>query len=173
MGTDKRIVIAAVAVVAVLLQVMLAPYIAIMGIVPNLVAVAAVIMAVVRPDRIGCIVPFLMGLFFDLFSGNAVGPMAFTLTLTTFLAARLYIALNNDTALMAILVAVAALLMTEIMYGLFMVFLGYDAGVLGALAYRALPIFLYDFVLTIVLFLPLRRLLAVTAPVQSSITRLR
>ena len=173
MATDKTITIAVIAAAAVVLQVVVAPYIAVAGIVPDVVAVAAVLIAVVRPDRIGCVVPFVLGLLFDLFTGGPVGAMAFTLTLCAFAASRLYAALNNDTAVMAILMAAASLLVIEVLYGVLIVVLGFNAGIVGALAYRALPTFLYDAILAVVLYLPFRRLLFTAAPIQTSITRLR
>lgn len=173
MDLGKNIVLVAIAVVAVLLQLMLAPYIAIAGAVPNFVAVAAILVAVVRHDNFGCALPFVLGLLYDLFSGAAVGPMAFSLLLASFLAARLYEALNNDQALMALLVVAAALLLTEVLYGVLMLMLGFAGGAAGALALRALPVFVYDLVLAAVLYPLVKRLVAVTSPVQSAITRLR
>ena len=171
MDLGKNIVLVAIAVVAVLLQIMVAPYIAIAGAVPNFIA--AVLIAVVRHDSFGCALPFVLGLLYDLFSGAAVGPMAFSLLLASFLAARLYTALNNDQVLMTLVVVAAALLLTEVLYGVLMLMLGFAGGAAGALALRALPVFLYDFVLAAVLYPLVKRLIAVTSPIQSAITRLR
>lgn len=173
MGLGKHIAIAIVAVVAVLLQIIVAPYIAISAAVPDIIAVAAVLIAVVRGEKYGCAIAFVLGLLYDLFSGGPVGPMAFILVLVTYLAARLYVAINNDAPIMPILVAAISLLVIEVAYGIFLSILGYEGGVVGLVVYRALPVFLYDLVLAIVLYLPVKRLLAESAPIQSSITRLR
>lgn len=173
MDLGKNIVLVLLAVIAVLLQLVLAPYIAIAGAVPNFIAVAAVLVAIIRHDSFGCVLPFVLGLLYDLFSGNAVGPMAFALLLSCYLASRLFEALNNDRALMALLVAAAALLLTEVLYGILMLMLGYAGGAAGALAIHALPVFAYDLVLAAVLYPLVKRLVAATSPIQSAITHLR
>ena len=114
-----------------------------------------------------------MGLIYDIFSGGPVGPMALMLVLATYLAARLYVALNNDAPVMPVLISAAALLVIEVVYGIILAILGYSGGVVGLLLYRALPVFLYDAVLAAILYPLIKRLLAETAPIQTSITRLR
>lgn len=173
MLANKSIKVAIIAAVALLLQVVLAPYIAISSIVPDLAAVAMVLVAVVRADRFGVIAPFVVGIFYDLLSGGPLGPMAFTLTLVSFLASRLFAALNNETPIMPLVIAAAALLLIEVIYAVFLAVLGYSGGFMGMLVYRALPVFLYDLVLAIVLYPLFRRLLYDAAPIQASITRLR
>ena len=173
MFANKNITVAIIAVVALLLQVVLAPYIAISSIVPDMAAVAMVLIAVVRADRFGVFAPFIVGLVYDLVTGGPLGAMAFTLTLVSFLASRLFAALDNDTSIMPLIISAAALLLVEVIYAVFLALLGYSGGLLGMLAYRALPVFLYDIVLAIVLYPLFRRLLYDAAPIQTAITRLR
>ena len=173
MGAGVNIRVIAVAAGAVLLQLMLAPYIAIGGAMPNFVAAAAIVIAIVRHDRFGFALPFVMGLLYDLFSGNPVGCMAFTLLLVSYITSRLFSLLNNDTVLMAVLVAAAALLAVEVLYGVLLLMFGYAGGALSALVYRALPSFVYDLVIAVILSPLFKRLFAETTPVQSAITRLR
>ena len=173
MDARKSIAVAAIAAVAVLLQLVLAPYIAIANAVPDIVAVTAVLVAVVRTERAGYVLPFVLGLLFDLFSGGPVGPMALILLLVCFFAARLQAALDNDTPVMPLLVAAVSLLVIEVVYAIILAVLGHGAGLAGLVIYRALPVFVYDLVLAIILYPLIKRLLSEAAPIQSSITRLR
>ena len=98
--TRDGIAVAVGAVVAVLLQVVVAPNIALFGAMPNFVVAYALLVAIVRPMAAGPVMPFVLGLVFDLVSGGPVGAMAFLLVLMTFLAARAFAVLDNDTLFM-------------------------------------------------------------------------
>ena len=79
------------AVLAVLLQIIVAPAIALFAAVPNFIVVFCVVRAVACPDHAGLLLPFILGLVFDLVGGGPVGAMALVLVLVTFLASRLYL----------------------------------------------------------------------------------
>ena len=57
--------------------------------------------------------PFVLGLVFDLVSGGPVGAMAFLLVLMTFLAARAFAVLDNDTLFMPLVIFVAATVLVD------------------------------------------------------------
>ena len=73
--TRDGIAVAVGAVVAVLLQVVVAPNIALFGAMPNFVVAYALLVAIVRPMAAGPVMPFVLGLVFDLVSGGPVGAM--------------------------------------------------------------------------------------------------
>ena len=166
--TRDGIAVAVGAVVAVLLQVVVAPNIALFGAMPNFVVAYALLVAIVRPMAAGPVMPFVLGLVFDLVSGGPVGAMAFLLVLMTFLAARAFAVLDNDTLFMPLAIFVACALLAA-----FLLALGFDASALDVFLYRALPCALYDCVIGLVLYPLAARVLAGAAPAQPGTPRLR
>ena len=133
--TQERIFMIVGAVLAVLLQIILAPYIGLFGVVPNILVAYTLVVAVSSPQSFGCVMPFLLGLFFDLFTGGPVGAMAFSLMLFSVIAARVFDTVNNDTAFMPLFVLGAATLLVELSYGMFLMLFGYPAGLFEAIAW--------------------------------------
>ena len=115
--TRDGIAVAVGAVIAVLLQIVVAPNIALFGAMPNFVVAYALLVAIVRPATAGPVMPFVLGLVFDLVSGGPVGAMAFLLVLMTFLAARAFAVLDNDTLFMPVTIFVVATFAAEMLYG--------------------------------------------------------
>ena len=68
------------AIIAVLLQIALAPNIALFGVVPNFIMAYVLIVSIVCPDQSGPVFAFVLGLLFDLLGTGPVGAMAFLLT---------------------------------------------------------------------------------------------
>ncbi|MEC4175462.1 rod shape-determining protein MreD [Adlercreutzia sp. R21] len=141
-------------VVAVLLQIIVAPAIALAAAVPNFIVVFCVVRAVACPQQAGCVLPFVLGLLFDLMGGGPVGAMAFVLVLVTFLASRAFQALNNDTLFMPAVVLLAAIMLVEVLYGIIVVACGAGVSFGEAFLYRVLPCMLYDCVVGL-LFYPI------------------
>lgn len=173
MTIQERLAPAIGALVAIVLQILLAPHIALFGAVPNFIVAYAVAMAIARPSSYGCVMPFVLGLFYDLFTGSPVGIMALSLMACTVLVARLFSAMDNDTLFMPLVVMAAGVFLVDFLYGLFLVLFGYPAGFVEVLAYRIVPCFVYDFVIAFVLYMALRRLLAPPAVLRTDITQLR
>lgn len=162
-----------IAIVAFLLQIIVAPYIVVFGAMPNFIIVWVLLCALVRHDVFGSVFPFVCGLLFDLMSGGPVGPMAFCLTLFSVCAARVFSAMDNDTVFMPLVIGIVSALLIEFVYCLFLLGFGYNSSFLDALGLRVLPCTLYDIVF-IILFYPLAvRLLSPPNPVQPDITQLR
>ena len=173
MVTPDRIALVVGAALAVFLQVALAPYIAIGPAMPNFVVIFAVIAAVSRPHAYGALLPFILGLAFDLVGGGPVGAMAFSLTAFSCLVARLFASLENDTLFMPLVMMALGLFLVELSYGAFLLLFGYNAGLFEALAYRVVPCFAYDLVLAVILYLFLSRFLRQSGSVHHNITQLR
>lgn len=166
MLTGENIFIVAGAVVSVLLQILVAPHLALFGgmAMPNVVVVFAMLVAVTRPMQFGPIMPFVLGLLFDLFSGGPVGAMAFSLTAFSVLVSQFIARVNNDTSFVAFVSLALGLLLVELSYGVFLMLFGYNADLLGALAYRVVPCFLYDLVIGALLFPVVSRFLRTGGP---------
>lgn len=171
--TRDNIVLVVGALVAVLLQIVIAPAITLFSTMPNFILVYALLVAIVRPGTVGPVLPFVVGLIFDVMSGGPIGAMAFLLVLVTFLASRAFAVLDNDTLFMPLVIFVASALIVEVLYGVFLLGLGFDASFLDVFVYRALPCVLYDCVIGL-LFYPLAaRMLPGAAPAGPGSMRLR
>ncbi len=148
------------AVVCVLLQVVLAPNIALASAMPNFLAAYVLALAVAQPDRAEPVLAFVLGLAFDLLGGGPVGAMAFLLVLMAFLASRAFSFLDNDTLFMPLAILLASLILVEVFYALFLLGTGLSASFGDAFLYRALPCALYDCVAALVMFPIISRFMA-------------
>ena len=132
-------------VIAMLLQIVIAPNIAISYAMPNFVLAYVLALAVARPARPCIACAFVMGLAFNLFAGGPVGGMAFLLVLAAFLISRAFTVVANESLFMPILAIVIASLAVEFLYGGLIVAVGSDGvGLFDAFLLRALPCALYD-----------------------------
>ena len=148
------------AVVAFLLQIVAAPNIAVAGAQPNFALAYVLVVAIVRPDEAGNVMPFLLGLACDLMGTGPVGAEAFLFTLASFGASRAFMVLDNDTLFMPVTIFVVATFAAEMLYGALLIGLGLSASPVDAFLYRALPCTLYDCVVGLVLYPIIARLLA-------------
>lgn len=161
------------AVAVVLLQVVVAPNIAIASVLPNFVAAWALVLAVVRADRVSFVLAFALGLLFDLLGTAPVGAMAFLLVLASFLASRAFMVLNNDTLFMPLVVLVVSTFVVEFGYAFFLMGTGFSAGLFDAFLYRALPCALYDCVVALIMFPVAMRSMVPSGPQQPGQPHLR
>lgn len=172
MAEDRASLIVLVgAVVAVLLQIVIAPNIAISGAMPNFLLIFTMIVAIACPREGGVVLPFVLGLLFDLMGGGPVGAMAFLMTLFSFLASRAFSVLDNENLFMPFVTLAVSMLVVELLYGVFLVWFGVDVPLSEAFLYRGLPCALYDAVVSLILYPLMSRFLA-SAPQQSGIPHL-
>lgn len=141
------------AVAAVLLQVFLAPHIAIGYALPNFMVVFCIVVAIMNPRFYHCLLPFVLGLVYDIVSGGPMGAMAFSLTAFSTVAAWFFERINNDTVFMAMINLAVGLLLIELCYGVFLLLFGYGTNPIEVMVLHVFPCFLYDLVLAIVLYL--------------------
>ncbi len=164
MDSHETVALVVAGVAAFALQLISAPYICIGPAMPNFIVVFVFLCVVTRAQIFGCVAPFVLGLVYDFLSGNPVGAMAFSLTLFSFIGARVYSAMENDTLFMPLAVMGAGILLTETAYGLFLLATGYNAGFFEAFALRALPCAVYDCVVAFLLYPLAVRLFAPSGP---------
>ena len=169
----EHIFIVAGALVALLLQLVVAPYIAVFSAVPNFLVAFAVLLAVVKPASFGSLLPFLLGLAFDLVGGGPVGAMAFSLTLFTYLLARYSVHVGNDSLFMTLAFIALGVLAVDLCYGIFLLLSGYNANLFEVLAYRIAPCFVYDLIIALLFYPLVRRFVQPTAVTRTDITQLR
>ena len=173
MNLRYRIFVIVGCLLAIFLQIALAPHIALFAAMPNFIVAYAMLLSVVRRRSYGCVLPFIMGLLFDLMSGGPVGAMAFTLTLVSMFASRAFLVLDNDTMFMPAVIMAVGLLAVELFYALFLAALGYNAGLMELFVYRALPCFVYDLVVALLLYPVVSRLLVIEEPTHHDVMQLR
>ena len=154
------LVAAAGAVVAVLLEVVLAPAITLFGAQPNFLLAYALGLSVARPERSGAALPFVLGLLYDLLGTGPVGGMALLLVAVCALSSRVFLYLDNSSPLASIAFLVLGSLAVEALYGALLLALGLPAGVGEAFVYRVLPCTLYDSAVALLVYPLLARLFA-------------
>lgn len=142
-----------VAVLSVLLQVLLAPHIAIGFGMPNFPVIVCIVVAIMKPRYYGSVLPFAMGLIYDFISGGPVGAMAFSLTAFSAAAAWFYQRSNNDTIFMAIINLAVGLLLIEVSYGIILFCFNIGTDLLSVFLYRIFPCFIYDLIISLVAYL--------------------
>lgn len=155
-----RIVVGIGAVVAVALQVVVAPNIALFHAMPNFMLTFVVVVAVARAQSCGVLLPFALGMLFDLMGTGPVGASALVFTLVAFLVSRAFSLLDNDTLFMPLFLIVVGVVLSEVLYGVLVMACGVQVSPLEALVFRALPCAAYDCVFALLLFPLIRSLSA-------------
>lgn len=140
------------AIVAVLLQVILAPNIALFGAVPNFLIVYALVVSMTLPTDGMLVMCFCLGLISDLLGYGPVGSLAFLLVLSGFFAGRMYQMFGNGQMIMALITLVVFAFLTNIFYAAFLIGLTSDVSFADAFLYRALPCSLYECVLGLLVY---------------------
>ncbi len=162
------------AVVALLLQIIVAPNIALFSSMPNFIVAYVLIAAILRPQNASPVLPFVLGLSFDLLAGGPLGAMSFLLVLASFCASRTFAALDNDTAFIPLAIFAVGALAVETLYAVLIVATGTDVSMLDALVHRALPCTLFDCVIGFIMYPFLVRAFASASQQQQpGTTRLR
>jgi rod shape-determining protein MreD len=154
-----RIIIGLGALVAFLLQIIIAPNIALFSATPNFILVYVLAVVLIRFDESLYVLAFVLGLLLDLLGTGPVGVTPFLLVALAFLVSRAYILLNNDTFFIPLAILVIAIALAEIGYAVALLALGALTGVIDALAYLVLPGILYNGVIGIVAYPLLARLI--------------
>lgn len=154
MDSEKKLIIILTAICAVL-QIMIAPYIAIGGVSPNFMLLAATCAGIISGAKRGCITGFISGLIFDLATTGPLGSMTLILTLTGYLVGMLAQDLLTENWLMPIAVLLAAAFFSELLHVIVCAMVG-TAPFFHSLVFIALPGTVYDTVFGFLCF-PLLR----------------
>lgn len=157
------------AVIAVLLQAIVAPYLAIGSALPNLALAFALAYAVASRRTNVVLMPFLVGLAYDLLGSGPVGGMALLALLAAIGAQMLTARFGNDTFFMPVASLIIMLLVANLLYAVVCITCGSDVGLGEALLYRSLPAWAYDTVAALVIY-PLIRFLLRPKPQELDLT---
>lgn len=159
---------AAVALLAALIvQVAVAPYLGVFGVVPNVLFLVVVTLALTEGPVAGCWAGFVGGLLFDLIGSGVVGPYALVLTVVGYVAGLLQANMFAEGWLLPVTVVAIASLVTEVSYGVALAVVGAGQSFWAGLMYRMLPGALYNTVLAVLVYPWLARLLRRDRTVKS------
>ena len=152
---------------AALLQVGLAPYIAIAGVVPNILQLVVVTLALVEGPAAGAAAGFAAGLAFDLLGAGPVGPMVLVLTVIGYGAGLLHENMFAEGWLLPLTVLAIASLASALAYGLLLDVLGAGGPFLLAFFTKMFPEALYDTALALLVYPWLARFLRQDRPMKT------
>lgn len=157
------------AVIAVLLQAIVAPYLAIGPALPNIALAFALAYAAASQRTNVVLMPFLVGLAYDLLGSGPVGGMALLALLAAILIQALIARFGNGTFFVPVASIVIALFLVNVLYALVCTTCGADVGLGEALLYRSLPAWAYDTVAALVIY-PLIRFFLRPKPQELDLT---
>jgi len=143
----------------------------ILGVTPNFLMVAVIVIAFVRGSKEGTIVGFIAGLLFDFIGTTVIGPMALALTLTGFVAGILKEQIFAGGWLLPVSVLGVASLVSESVYLIVITALGLPMDFFAALFTRALPGALYAMLIAVASFPTLTKFLKSGADPEDNILR--
>ena len=148
-GSDKQPVgsIAIIAVVAFLLQVVIAPNIAISGIAPNFLMIALLPVSMMSSQRTSTIAGFVLGLLFDLLGFGPVGGMALVMAVMGYALPLVTGSVQVNSFSMWIIVTAVAMLVGNLAYCIVISILGYEQSFFASLWFKVLPWTVYDIVI--------------------------
>lgn len=139
------------ALIAFLLQLIVAPYIVILGAIPDFMMVYVLVVALTTRSE-ATILAFVMGLLYNIVGGGPVGSMAFLLIIAAYVACKVFSLLDNDTAFIPLFIMVVCIFAIEILYGAFLLGIGFEANPVQAMVFRAIPCALYDCVIGFIMY---------------------
>jgi rod shape-determining protein MreD len=153
--------------VALVLQVSIAPYMAVFGVVPNFIFLGVVTLALTEGPVAGGVSGLVGGLLFDLLGTSVVGPYALVLTLVGYTAGLVSANMFAEGWLLPVTVVAIASLATEVVYGIVLAVLGVGGSFWHGMLTIALPGAFYHALLAVLAYPLLARLLRSEQPMRS------
>lgn len=164
----SRTFAAAIALLAgIILQVALAPHLAIFGVVPNIVFLVVVTVALTQGPVAGGVTGLIGGLVFELLGASAVGPYGLVLAVVGYTAGMLSANLFAEGWLLPVTVVAVASISAEVAYGVVLAVLGTGAPFWHSLFTIMLPGAVYHTALAVIAFPLLARLLRTERAMKS------
>jgi len=139
-------------ILAFILQVSLAPNIAILDVVPNFILVFVVLNAMFSPQIRSCFTGFFLGFLYDCVSHAALGTMSFVLTIIGYAVSSLNKDLFTGSWAIQTFYLLIAALFGELLHATFLSILGVDNDFLLSLGMRVLPGTIYDALFGLIVF---------------------
>jgi len=152
---------------ALVLQVMLAPHIAISNVVPNVLLLVVITLAFVEGPSAGAVAGFVAGLLLDLLSTGPVGAWALVLSATGYMGGMLQENLFAEGWLAPVSIAIIAGLTADFAYLAVLTILGVGPAFWESLVRAVLPRAVYNAVLVMLAYPWLARFLRADRSVKS------
>jgi rod shape-determining protein MreD len=153
--------------VAAILQVSLAPHIAVFGVVPNFFFLVVVTLAFIHGPVTGGVSGFVGGLLFDLIGTSIVGPYALVLSVVGYATGMLSANLFAEGWLLPVTIVAVASLSAELANGIVLAVLGLGATFWRDLVTVMIPSAVYHTVLAVLAYPWLARILRAERPMRS------
>jgi rod shape-determining protein MreD len=154
-------------VVGIILQIAIAPHLALFGVVPNFIFLVVVTIALTQGPVAGGVSGLVGGLVFDLLGNGAVGPYALVLTIVGYAAGMLSANMFAEGWLLPVTVVAVASLTAEVAHGIVLAILGSGISFWGSLLTVMLPAAVYHTALAVLAYPLLARLLRTERPMKS------
>ena len=163
------------ALVALVLQVVLAPNIAIAQTMPNFIIVYAVTISMILSGPPAYIIVFFLGLASDLLGYGPVGSLSFILLISAALINLAQKTFGNGTLFVSCISGVGFTILIHFLHAAFMVAMTSTYSAIDAFRLIAIPESLYDCVLAVLAYVLIHRLLAPPAqgPTAHTVGNLR
>lgn len=145
------------AVVVVLLQIIVAPLIAIYSVVPNFIVAFVIVLSIVRRADTTYLYAFVMGVISDLLSMVPFGLTPLLLLIISFALSRVFELLDKSSFAMVMVSCAVALLFYELVVVVVQLVLGYPAAFFDMIAARALPATVFNLILCALLYFVARK----------------
>lgn len=153
--------------VAALLQIAVAPHLAIGGAVPNLMLLVVVTLALTEGPTAGTASGFVAGLFLDVIGSGPIGPTALVLAVAGYLAGSLHENMFAEGWRLPVTVVLVMSISAEMAYGLVVAILGSGVPFGRAFVSVMLPTAVYNAVLALLAYPLLARFLRRDRPVTT------
>ena len=155
--------IAIIGVVAFVLQVLIAPNIAIAGISPNFMLIALIPVAALASQRASTLAGFAYGLVFDLVGAGPVGAMALVMAVAGYLLPTLMESIRIDGIAPWLAISAVVFIASNLVLCIVLSILGYEEAFFASIVLKVIPWAIYDLVLSAILWPVVRRLLGVAS----------
>jgi rod shape-determining protein MreD len=140
------------AIITVLLQIIIAPNIAINGVVPDFILVFVVVTAISHDTVPSMIVAFILGLVYDFTCSGPIGLMALVLTIIAFAVSSLDKELFSGPWFIEVITLLIASFFGELLYAVVMAIMGLENDFLSSFVYITLPNTVYDALFGLIIF---------------------
>ena len=152
---------------ALVLQVMIAPHVAIFGVTPNLLLLVVITLAFVEGSSAGATVGFIAGLLMDLLSTGPIGAWALVMSVVGYLSGSLRRNLFAEGWLAPVTVGIITALVADFAYLLVVTVIGVGPAFWPALGRLVLPRAVYNAVLVMLVYPWLARFLRTDRSIKS------
>lgn len=145
------------AAIVVLIQIVVAPLIAIYSVVPNFIVAFVLVLSIVRREDTTYLYAFVLGIISDLLSQVPFGITPLLLLIVSFAFSRVFEVLDKSSFAMVMVSCAIALLLYELVVVIVMLVLGYPAAFFDLVAARALPATIFNLVICALLYFVARK----------------